>query len=195
MVEPSFLAETCTPSSFWPEAEVIEPVSNWSAEAVLAAPTRTTLATLANNWHRKFVMMFLSSSRLLGQRIGALERWLGAGIDAARNAGIDRDLHQHFTDFVLGDAVAQCAFDMQLQLVRPIEDADHRDVEHAANLVRKAVAAPCGAPAILGDEFLKGAIEIVGILHRRLDVIFAEHSGANLKTLVEPGFVHGGFLV
>src|SRR5260370_15269893 len=77
MVEPSFWAETCTPSSFWPEAEVIEPVSNWSAEAVLTAPTRTTPATLANNWHRKFVMMFLSSSRLLGSRIGALERWLG----------------------------------------------------------------------------------------------------------------------
>ena len=38
IVEPSFLAETCTPSSFWPEAEVIEPFSNWSAEAVLAAP-------------------------------------------------------------------------------------------------------------------------------------------------------------
>src|SRR5467141_2076316 len=58
MVEPSCLADTCTPSSFWPAAEVIEPVSNWSAEAVLTAPTRTTLATLANKWHRKSVMMF-----------------------------------------------------------------------------------------------------------------------------------------
>src|SRR5579871_6856566 len=78
MVEPSFLAETCTPSSFWPDAEVIEPVNNWSAEAVLAAPTRTTLATLANNWHRKFVMVFLSFTRLLGSRIGALEPFPGA---------------------------------------------------------------------------------------------------------------------
>src|SRR5260370_7329206 len=74
MVEPSFLAETCTPSSFWPEAEAIEPVSNWSAEAVLAAPTRTTLATLANKWHRKTVMMFLSSSRLLGTPLSTLSR-------------------------------------------------------------------------------------------------------------------------
>src|SRR5215467_11531188 len=62
MVEPSFLAETCTPSSFWPEAEVIEPVSNWSAEAVLAAAARTRPAALANSWHRKFVIVFLSSS-------------------------------------------------------------------------------------------------------------------------------------
>src|SRR6516225_6631810 len=74
MVAPSFLAETCTPSSFWPEAEVIEPVSNWSAEAVLAAPTRTTLATLANNWHRIFVMVFFSSSR----GCGGLARSTGA---------------------------------------------------------------------------------------------------------------------
>src|SRR5215470_4461911 len=60
MVEPSRLAETCTPSSIWPDAEVIEPVSNWSAEAVLAAPTRTRLATLANNWPRISVMVFSS---------------------------------------------------------------------------------------------------------------------------------------
>src|SRR5262245_11647382 len=73
MVEPSFLTETCTPSSFCPVAEVIEPVSNWSAEAVVAAPTRTTLATLANNWHRKFVMMFLSSGLL--DSLVTLRRW------------------------------------------------------------------------------------------------------------------------
>src|SRR5215472_15188021 len=60
IVEPSFLAETCTPSSSWPEAEVIEPVSNWSAEAVLAAPINTKLATLTNNWRRICVMVFSS---------------------------------------------------------------------------------------------------------------------------------------
>ena len=62
MVVPSFLAEICTPSSFWPEAEVIEPVSNWSAEAVVTAPTRTRLATLANNWPRICVMVIFSFS-------------------------------------------------------------------------------------------------------------------------------------
>src|SRR6266852_4383309 len=92
MVEPSFLAETCTPSSFWPEAEVIEPVSNWSAEAVLAAPTRTTLATLANNWHRKFVMVFLSSHgcsvRIPLPHAG--EGWEGASGSLAQSTDAER---------------------------------------------------------------------------------------------------------
>ena len=58
----------------------------------------------------------------------------------------------------------------------------------------QAVAAPGRAPAIFGDQFLKRPVEIVGILHRRLDVVLAEHGGTNLETLVEPGFVHGDVL-
>src|SRR5262249_49625440 len=72
---------------------------------------------------------------------------------------------------------------MQLQFVRPVQDADHSDVEHTASLVRKTIAAPRGAPAIFGDEFLEGPVEIVGILHRRLNVIPAEHGAANFEPL------------
>src|SRR5262249_23285424 len=70
------------------------------------------------------------------RRLHLLEGLAGdaEGVDAARDARVDRDLSQHFTNFVLGDAVAQRAFDMQLQFVRPVQDADHRDVEHAAGL-------------------------------------------------------------
>src|SRR5215831_1220612 len=88
MDEPSFLAETCTPSSFWPEAEVIEPVSNWSAEAVLAAPTRTRPAALANSWHRKFVIVFLSSSHgcsASASRSQPSPRMSGEGGEGARD--------------------------------------------------------------------------------------------------------------
>jgi hypothetical protein len=51
-----------------------------------------------------------------------------------------------------------------------------------------------GAPAIFGDELLERPIEIVGVLHRRLDIILAEHGGADFQTLVEPRLVHGEFL-
>src|ERR1700681_1943830 len=68
MVDPSFLAEICTPSIFWPVGPVIEPVSNWSADAAVGvnAAARTRLATLANNWPRTCVIVSLSFSRLLG---------------------------------------------------------------------------------------------------------------------------------
>src|SRR5215475_378247 len=83
MVEPSCLAETCTPSSFWPEAEVIEPVSNWSAEALLAAATSTRPATLAINWPRKIVIGF-SPPRLLA----TLRSPMRAGQRAGRAIGL-----------------------------------------------------------------------------------------------------------
>ncbi len=50
------------------------------------------------------------------RRLHLFERLAGDAecIDAARNAGIDRNLNQHFADLLLGDAVAQRAFDMEL---------------------------------------------------------------------------------
>src|ERR1700685_4522243 len=50
----------------------------------------------------------------------------------ARNTGVDRNLHHHLADLVFGNAVSQRAFDVELQFVGPVEDADHGDVEHAA---------------------------------------------------------------
>src|SRR6266550_6501735 len=73
-------------------------------------------------------------------------------IDAGRDAGIDRDLHEDFADLVLGQPVGQRAADVQLQLVRPVEDRDHRQIEHRALLAREARTAPARAPAIFRDE-------------------------------------------
>src|SRR6202043_1044580 len=94
-------------------------------------------------------------------RFHLLERLTGDAerIDAARNAGVDRGLRHDLAYLFLGDAVAQCAFDMQLQLVRPVEDADHGDVEHAAGLARETIAPPGGTPAVLGHQLLKRPIE------------------------------------
>src|SRR5437899_4887298 len=92
MVEPSFLADTCTPSSFWPEADVIEPVSSWSAEAPLAAKPTTRPATLASNFPRICVMMrsllqsFMGSfTALTARRRGGWNRY-GSHV---RNDGFD----------------------------------------------------------------------------------------------------------
>src|SRR5215475_3789708 len=98
MVEPSFLAETCTPSSFWPEAEVIEPVSSCSAEAVLAAATRTRLATLANNWPRICVMCVFLLRTVAGCASGRLSVGLATVIRrrASRPADTEFPLHESY---------------------------------------------------------------------------------------------------
>src|SRR5688500_2143609 len=56
-------------------------------------------------------------------------------IDAGRYAAIDRHLQEHLADLFPGDAVPQGASDMELQLVRPVERGNHRQVEHAARLL------------------------------------------------------------
>ncbi len=56
IVEPSFLAEISTPSSFCPAAEATEPDSNWSADAGTTKPIAAIAATLASNLPRTLVM-------------------------------------------------------------------------------------------------------------------------------------------
>ena len=67
------------------------------------------------------------------------------------------------------------ARDVQLQLMRPVQPAEHRQVEHAAGLARQFLAAPHRAPAIFGEHFLERAVEIVDVLQGVVDIGLAEH--------------------
>src|SRR6187200_1678830 len=53
-------------------------------------------------------------------------------VDARGHAGVDRHLHEDFADLVLAHAVDQRALDVDPQFVRPVEDRNHRQIEHAA---------------------------------------------------------------
>src|SRR5437867_6382390 len=66
MVEPSSLADTVTPSSFWPDGDEITPLSNWSA--AWAPVTTTRLAAPASSRLRRFLIDLLlvySNSKFL----------------------------------------------------------------------------------------------------------------------------------
>src|SRR6267142_4989989 len=66
MVEPSSLAETVTPSSFWPDGDEITPLSNWSAAC--APVTTIRIAAPANNRLRRFLidlLLFLVAAAFL----------------------------------------------------------------------------------------------------------------------------------
>ena len=111
-------------------------------------------------------------------------------VDAGGHAGIDRDLHEDFADLVLGDAVGQRALDVRAQFVRPVEDRDHGEVEHAAGLARQFLAAPDRAPAIFGEQFLERLVEVVDVLQGVVDIGLAEHGFANFQALVVRFLVH-----
>src|SRR5690348_16998190 len=92
-------------------------------------------------------------------------------IDRGRRAGVAADLEEDLGDLLLGDAVAQRAAQVRAQLVRTVEDRDHREVEHAARLARQALAAPDRAPTVFVEDVLQRLVEVVDVLHRRIDVL------------------------
>src|SRR6185295_5735128 len=106
-----------------------------------------------------------SSISLLLVLLPRLDDWLGVPetIDAARDAAIDRDLDQHGTDLVRCHAVVQGASHMRLELLHAAERSDHADVEDRALARRQRVVAPGFAPAVLRDDALEVAVEVVDV--------------------------------
>src|ERR1043166_2958758 len=105
-----------------------------------------------------------------------------------RHAAIDRDLQQHFGNFLFGDAVLDRALHVRLELVMAVERGEHGEVEHAARAPVEAGPVPDRAPAIFGDEVLHRAIEVVGGGDLLVDVVDAQHVAAYL----EPALIHLG---
>src|ERR1700747_3705689 len=104
---------------------------------------------------------------------------------AGRHAAIDRDLQQDFLDLFLGKAVLQGALDVKLQLMRPIESAEHRQVDDRTGALVEPGSRPQRAPAELGRPFRHGPREFVSARDRFIDIVLAEHFLANLKAFFE----------
>src|SRR4030095_10970713 len=102
-------------------------------------------------------------------------------VDAGGHATIDGDLEENLLDLVFRDAVGQCAPNMQLDLMRPVESGKHGKVQHAARFAIQPRASPDFAPAVLGNQFLQRAAEIVGGLDRVVHKVSAKHRSANAQ--------------
>jgi len=63
-------------------------------------------------------------------------------VDPGWDAAVDGDLQQDLFDLIAGDAVLDCGLDVQLELVRAVEGADHRQVGDAAAAAVEAGAGP-----------------------------------------------------
>jgi hypothetical protein len=116
-------------------------------------------------------------------RIGFGEGFTGQAETVHRRgyAAINADLEQDFANLFTAQAIAQGAANVQLELVGPVERGNHGQVYHAALFERQALAAPDMAPAVFGDQLLQRLGEVVGVLDRAVDVVLAQHLGADLQ--------------
>ena len=105
-------------------------------------------------------------------------------IDPDRDAAIDRDLREHRADLVRRQSVAQRAANVRCELLHLPERRDHAEIEDRALARAERVVAPGLAPAILRDDALKVAVEIVGALERAIDIFLTKHLAAHRETAV-----------
>ena len=73
--------------------------------------------------------------------------------------------------------------------MRAVERRHHGEVDDAAGRARELLARPDLSPAVLGDELLQRAGEVVGGREGTIDILVADHRAADL----EAGFI--GFCV
>src|ERR1700722_8309845 len=112
-------------------------------------------------------------------------------VDAGRHAAVDGDLQQHLANLLAGHTVVERRLDVQFQLMRAIQRADHRDVDETAIAQCEPGPRPHMTPAVLGREFLHRHAEFVGARHRAFHILGAQYLLAQLHPLVEFILTHG----
>ena len=83
-----------------------------------------------------------------------------------------------------------CAAHVIGKLSHLAERGDHAKRENAALARRQGLFAPHLAPAILGRQSLKLAIEVIDVRKGAVDIGFAEHVSASGETAVIKKLVH-----
>src|ERR1700733_2706149 len=115
----------------------------------------------------------------LGKRLASQPK----AVDRRGYAHVNGNLEKYLRDLLARESVIQRSAYVSLEFVRPIECADHCEIEHAALTAVKAFPAPDRAPAIFGHEFLQRPVEIVHRCQGLVHIGLPEHFGADLKSL------------
>ena len=92
-------------------------------------------------------------------------------------------MQKNFFDFLYGEPVIKGAFHMKLNLRRPIQCGEHREIQHTAGLAGKPWPRPRIAPAHLCGDILKGHHESIGLIERAINILRAKDFAANLHSL------------
>src|SRR5262249_15874441 len=116
-------------------------------------------------------------------------------VNSAREPAINRHLPQDSGKLVWRKPVAQCSAEMRLKLVHAAEASDHSKVEKAAIPRLERVIAPHRTPTICGQQFLKLAVEVIGIRDRAIYIFVPENPAAHRHPPVVQCLVHRCFLL
>src|SRR5262249_6209498 len=87
-------------------------------------------------------------------------------IDPDREPAIGRDLGEHRADLIGGEPVAQRPAGVGLEFLHLAERCDHAEIEDRALARAERRVAPDLAPAILSEDALEVAVEVVEAIQR-----------------------------
>src|SRR4030095_6962672 len=111
-------------------------------------------------------------------------------IDPDREPAIGRDLREHGADLVGGKSVAQRPAGVALELLHFPKRRDHAEVEDRALARAERWIAPDLAPAVLREDALEVAVEVVEAVQRAVHIGVAQHLAAHGHALVVSLLVH-----
>src|SRR5262245_54417483 len=111
-------------------------------------------------------------------------------IDPDRKPAIGGDLREHGADLVRREPVAQRAAGVALELLHLPERRDHAEIEDRALTRGERRIAPDLAPAILGQDALEVAVEVVEAVQRAIHISVTQHLAAHGQALVVSLLVH-----
>src|SRR4029453_9333074 len=110
--------------------------------------------------------------------------------DTRRDTGIDRDLNERVADFLRGAAVAERAPNMKLEFGAAVQRGDHPEIVQAALLIGQNGPRPHLAPAVLGAQPLKIAVEVIDGRRRLVDVRVAKNLPTHRHAVAVSLLVH-----
>src|SRR5207244_1235599 len=99
-----------------------------------------------------------------------------------RDTAIDGDLREHRPDLIGRKPVAKRPANVRLEFLHLAERSNHSEIEDRALARAQRVVAPGLSPAILSDDALEIAVEVVGTLERAIHVT----SPSTLRRMVRP---------
>src|SRR5262249_50383444 len=110
-----------------------------------------------------------------------------------REPAIGGDLREHSADLVRSEPIAQRPAGVALELLHLAERRDHAEVENRALARAERRIAPDLAPAVLRENALEVAVEVVHALEPRVPLGLTQHLAAHRQAFAVSLFVHLSF--